>query len=426
MPKVMPTLKRLHGLEAGEVSLVPQGANKKRFLIFKNAEGKMQPHKQLLDLISKADPEVMQRVDERLKQHAAQFGAEPAMDQPAQKPVQKEDMNDVAEENEVRAVAAPLDEQSHAALKAVVRILSPFREKLPAGLVHDVLDAAGFEEAEEPSEATGLYNNAPGANRVGEGYQQPQLGDVMEAKAGGFKAIPAKIEGEEDDVLGEVKKSHLHEAVEKAQCVYKEHLEKLGYRAYPDAEMAMKTKDGEPVMKTKGEPVSKSAGSALDLSKVQPETRQQLELVLKSHKELVQKNADLEKRLQDHEEANRKKEIVQKAATFGNLPLPQDDIVAQLEDARKVSPEAYERVCKSFSLLNEQSKTSALFNEIGSSHPAAGSSSHDAEAKVKAIADGIVQKNANGMTHDQAMEIAWRTPEGQRLYAQYKAGRGGI
>ena len=327
---------------------------------------------------AKIDDEVTKRIEARMKSYGS---------------VNK-DADGGAEEG--------LDQQAHAAVRAIVRILTPWKDKLSPTLIHEVLDDAGFKL---------------------------EGGEGGEEKEGRFMAIPAKINWVEEQGIN---KAHMGEAVDAAEKAYCEHMEKLGYEKYPAVQPVLTNKDGSPVMKTKGEPVSKSAsGGAPDLSGFDPKTRERLEPVLKRAtdiieeqngqiKELVQKNADLAKRLDDRDAADRKKELVAKAANWKNLMMPQDDVVLQLELADKAGKETFERICKSFDAQNVAAGKSNLFRAVGSD---LGGGPSDPEQKLQAMADALVQKSSGGMTAEQAYEKALNSPEGQQLYAEMKAGR---
>lgn len=447
MSKITKGLTRLHSLEAAEVSLVPEGANRRRFLIFKSARGKPmpQPHEEMHQLISKTDPMVMQKVDHMLKSHgsvrkdpAPAPVAAPDKGQPADPPG-----NDGGEPNPGGEHAGGLPEQAHAAVKAIVRIASPFKGQIPPLLMHQILDAAGFELTTGEDGGGEEIEGDPGAIHEGDGH-----------KEAGFQAIPEKIEDEMDDVLKfkvgkakpfgggddeenedgeddegeehEVKKSHMGEAAKAANACYKEHMAKLGYQKYPDAEMAMKVKKGKHVIKEKGEHVSKAAtGTAQNLPTVDAATRRQFELVAKSNKELVEKNAKLEQRIAAGEQREREKEIVAKASTFTHVALAQDEVVAMLKDADKNGKESFERVCKNFDTLNEQGKSSKLFGEFGSNlpHGGSGNSSDNAWMKIEKAAEGHVAKSGTPMSKEAAVEKFLTTTEGQKMYAEYKSGR---
>lgn len=486
--------------------------------------------KEMKEAIAKVNPEIMGRVEDCMKR----YGVEKSEDDYAG--------------NDDAAKDAPLDMQSQAAVKAVVRILAPFKEKLPPLLMHEVLDAAGFEvtapengggdgahgvdddssalgDSDEDIEKTELTtegrkhiaeNNfalsgrrypiqdlAHARNALARSSGKPEEGQVKAAvyrkypalkersekddgddtpsmpaditggsitkddgegggtgygmRPGGedhghheededddmegdereddreekeamFMAIPARVESEDDEPFAgsTVKKGHMHAAAEAATKAFSEHLQKLGYDKYPTAKMGFAREMGDEdknVKKGKGETVAKSNVAA---SPREREAQRKLELVQKAANDKIQ---GLEREILGMKAAERRKEIVAKAAEFTYLGLPSDDVVAQLLDADRLGKESFERVCKSFTALSNQNKTSGLFSEMGSSlSMSAGSNgtSENAWAKIEAGAMGLVQKSAGGgapMSKDQATTAFLQTAEGQRLYAEYKSGR---
>ena len=287
------------------------------------------------------------------------------------------------------------DAQMVAPGKAVARILTPFKGSMPPALAHQIVDVAGFNMGEMGDEDT-----TPGAMRVGDGSQVEKA---------------AKDDGDDDE--DDVSKMG-------GGCVATQ-VDKSG---------------GSPVNK-KGEQVSKSAADtqtndAPDLSGIaDPKTRSAVELVMKSQRELVAKNAaletsnvDLKKSLDDQKAETRKKELVAKAAGWQHLAVPQDDLVAQLVDADKAGKEAFERVEKNFNALNAQAQTGRLFGEIGSNLPRGGGSGPDASyAKMEAAAMGWVQKSGEKCSKEEALSKFLETPEGRKMYAEHQAARpGGI
>lgn len=406
-------LTRLTQPETDEISLVPRGANRRRFLILKKSEEKKvaDPAANLSDMIAKADPSVMSKVDQCIKAHMAKAvpptpvtGATPPQNPPLAVVEPAEGAAGVKKDGPP-AEAPVMDAQAQAAVKAVVRILLPFKDKVSPDLLFEVLDAAGFQLTGQDEEAT----------------EDGGMGDDGEIEMS-FHAIPAMVESEKEDVLDDgVKKSDFHAAVQKANDVYKECMKAAGYEKYPSAEMAKKNSDGKTVA-TKGEQVAKSGTAQPDLSQVDPATRAKVEQIFKSQQELITKNSDLEKRLSDRDAADRRRELVQKASTFTHLGLPQDDLVEQLVVADKAGKEALERVVKSFTTLNEQAKASNLFQEVGSSG-SGGGTGDNAWGKIETLAKGIVQKSTQGLTHAQAVDMVLNSPEGQALYKQHQQSR---
>jgi hypothetical protein len=362
----------------------------------------------LAEKIAKANPATMEKVDHLMKSFKALparvvKGDDKDADDVAKGLGEKDCPGDVAKGD--AEDAAELDPESQAAVRAVVRILAPFADKLDPRMVHQVLDIAGYQVNGEADE----------------GFEQEDVAEDLAEKS--FKAIPEKIESEDDDFLpdSEVKKGDFYAAVDKAHGVYKGHLAKLGYRKYPDAVMAMKTGD-EPT-KEKGEKVTKSANdTSSDLSGLDPKARSAVEAVFKSHKELVAKNAALESTVAGMKSAARQKEIVAKAAEFRHLGIPEADIVAQLTLADKSGAEAFELVAKNFAAMNSQAKQANVFGEMGSS---AGSTSGEGDAygRMQARAKEQVAKSGEKVSDAEAFDRFLRTPEGAEEYKRYVQAR---
>lgn len=361
-------------------------------------------HGKIRDMIAKTSPEIMAKVGE----HLAKYGA-----------VAKDGLDDGGGEQAVETELAGLDEATQAALKAVVRILVPFKDKISPVLLDEVLELAGFagDEGDEMGgeDAVGKLDGVEGEDAVGKGTIIGNPGDVSK----GFRAIPARVESEDEDVLPSgVKKSHFHEAVKSGNTAYNEHLEKLGYEKYPMAEMAQKNHDGQPVEKRKGEQVAKSG---TDLSRVDPKTRAQIDQIFETNKELVAKNASLEARVAAGEAETRRKELVAKASGWTHLGLPQGDVLAQLLLADKAGKESLELVCKNFEAVNAQAKAGGLFGEVGSSQ--AGGGAGDPWAKIEALAGAYVAKASGKVSKADAVSAVLETDEGKKLYAEHQAAR---
>jgi hypothetical protein len=410
MPSVgkTPGKTRLYALDAAEVSIVPKGMNKKKFLVQKSAGGKNvakgnAARDEMLEKIKKVHPEVMQRVQDCMKQYGVAKEAAPEADEPQ---------------------GEPLDEQAQTAVKAVVRILMPFKDKLPGSLMHNVLDAAGFEMTSDGEDDDA--GNGQGGNGVASAAESAESKEAM------FMAIPARVESEDDSPFeegSEVKKGHFHGGVEAAEKAYSEHMQKLGYQKYPTTKMALAREGGADNVSKKGEPVAKSGSHSADLSRVDSEARAKIELVQKSNLELVKKNQELERDILAIKAADRRKEIVAKAGEFKHLGIPQEDAIATMVDADRLGKESFERVCKNFAALSEQNRAGGLFKETGSSASmSAGSngSSEGAWSKIEAAAMGLVQKSAGTgapMSQAQAITAFLATSEGVKLYDEYKTGR---
>lgn len=365
------------------MSLVHEGANKKKFLILKS-------------MISKLDPAIMKNVEKILKEYQAK------------------DTN-----NE-----GPLDEKAQTALKAVVRILTPLKDQLSPMLLHEVLSTAGLQmQAAEEQEG-------------GEGFMHKSNTQSPEP----------------------IKEEHHIEAMKVAKDAFKkkydEHIAKLGYQKYPPAEMQQKDNEGayghpghvveddgqedEQLGHQVGEGKHASMEEGMPmhheekekemmgkihkslLASVPKGSREAFEAIFKERSELVRKTARLEDALRTEIDFRKKKEFVEKAAGFKNLGVATDDLANTLKTLSEKAPDQYEAVEKMLKLADKQA--GGIYKELGSSLPGRGS---DADAKIDAAVNAIVQKSGN-TTYADAYTKFIETPEGQRLYSEYKDQRGGI
>lgn len=387
-------MKRLHSLEPAEVSLVTRGANKRKFLIFKSME------KQMLDLIKNADPKAMAAVEKVLKEYCGttkSTGLAGAAQNPAN------------EQAAPGAATVGPSERAMAALKAAARILTPFKGELEGELLQKVMQAAGMEMSPAAP--------APRAE-----------GGNMETNKGMSSQSPEPI-----------KEEHTVEALKAADEAFKQALAKLGYQKYPegklqmkaaepkiapegkdkaDIEKADKSKQGDPKV---SEQILKADGS-LNLEAVPAEMRAVAEVIFKGQQELVKKNAELTKNLADRDAADAKREVIAKADSYTHVGLPREEIIATLEDARKLGTESYVRICKQFDTLNTQGKSSNIFKEFGSNLEGKSNGAGSWEAIEKA-AQAYVAKSGEKVSKEQAVTNFLETAEGQRMYREHQASR---
>lgn len=391
-------MKKLHDLEPAEVSLVSRGANKRKFLVFKSQKGNS-VNTEILELLKNVDPKVMAKVEKVIKDMST-----PQIPGAANPNAQS---------------TMPSD-RAQAALKAAARILTPFQKELGGELLQKVMQAAGMQ----------MPDGKPGTiegNNMG-----------LENKDTNKSATqsPEKVTDE-----------HSALAMKDAECAYKAALAKLGYQKYSEGKLQMKSLEGADAAdddeeddveksgvakaeKPKGESkvteqVLKADGS-LNLEAIPEAVRPAVEHIFKAQQELVKKNADLTKELEDRKTAEQKREVVAKADSYSHLGIPKEEIVATLEDAKKLGTEAYIRITKQFETLNEQNRTGGLFKEIGSPLSGGTNGAGSWEAIEKA-SQAHVQKSGEKMSKEQAIDAYLNTAEGNRQYAEHQASRkGGI
>lgn len=467
-------MKRLHSLETREVSIVPKGANKKKWLVLKSAIKKNPVGPEDLKKIVGDAPDVMSKVDDVIKAYNEGLGhgirdEEAEVGEDLEKgqlsaegrkhiddknfaipSERKYPIHDVAharnalsrvaqngtpeEKSKVKAAVhrkypelaktekaeycapekgqlaqseaqmqEPLDAKAQASLKAVVRILAPHKDKLDPVLLKSVLDAAGFQLAAGESDG----------------------GEDMATKQGSNRQSPEPVKDEHKIEAMKIGK----EAAKKA---YDQHLEKLGYQKYPEAEMqqkAVNTDPDEPAQDDEQEGLEhnpdkepgmevqhKSVKKSLDLSKLPKEARPAVEQIFKAHQELVEKNESLSKEVEGLRTRELRREFVGKAESMKHLGIEQNKLVDTLIALSRKAPEEFAEIEKALVKGAETIQKSALFSEVGSSLSNNGVPTYE---QMVAAAQTLVQKSGEKVSDAEAFDRFTQTTEGRRMYADY-------
>lgn len=385
-------MKKLYELETDEVSLVPRGANKKKFLVFKSLGGN-----------NDMSTTTTQKRTASVKKDAGDMV--PRKDSAVYK-----DPNQPMQHEAGAAYNAPLSDRAQAALKAMARIAAPHKDELKG------------EHVEMAMKEAGLMHGA------GEG-----------ADAGNKDEIHMNL-AMPMDVSEEHHAAALEKAKKKAMKTYKKKLMKLGYRKYPDEQEAVKAKmpmeeddEDDGVEKSgvakndKGEENVKQTKihKNVELSGFNTDQKRQLTDVFKAYddrvKDLVRKNDELETTLRTRDESEKEREFVAKADSFKHLGIPKEEIVETLRDASKIGAKSYDRIVKQYETLNVQAKSGGLFKELGR----AGSGPTDVEHRLEALVDSVVQKSDGTRTRAEIYADVLESPEGQKIYSEFKNGRTG-
>lgn len=364
--------KHLHDLEAAEVSIVKRGANKRKFLVLKSADGGDSTVKKLMKMLMGADKNAMAKVAKAVE---GMGGTEPG---------------------------AGIDDRAQQALKAVGRILEPFKDQITDDMVDQVLSEIGIQ-----------CDDGGGMGGEEDGTAD---GDVAKAHMEAMKewAIPEKI-----------KSIHHTEAMKSAMGAYKSAVEKLGYAMYPSPQPDMTNKGADGADKggdVEKQAIMKSDGT-LNLEAVPAEVRPAVELIYKA--QVAEKNrADsLAAELKKERDTRREKEFVAKADSFTHFSGDKAKLAKDLMALQDASQAAYDTMISNLELVEKQAKQidQDIFREIGTGR--AGITGGDAYAKIEALADGMVQKSTDGLTRDAAIQKVLGTTEGKKLYAEYKSTR---
>jgi hypothetical protein len=386
-------VQRLHSLDPAEVSLVPRGANKRKFLILKSRDGAVPMTKEELIKSISCEPDTMKRVDKILKDFNDAKGMKPAATPVADN---KQELVPAQKADEQMG-EGPVDEKAQAALKAVVRILTPWKESLSPLLIHEVLDAAGFQMASGKAE-----------------------GEDMGMKQGSATMSPEPV-----------KEEHKIEAMKIAKDAYKAHLAKLGYQKYPTEEVAQKAVNTDPDEPAEDEEqegimhdpagVQKSAVMKSLIAKLPKEARGAVEMIYKGQLEAVEKAANLEKELNGVLRATRRKAMVEKASSFTNLGVGTEELADTLMAIADKSPEQFEKIENVLKSANQQIGKGSLFAEYGSSQGAS-RGSDVSWSQIEATAATYVAKTGEKVTKEQATDKFLETAEGKRMYNEYMNG----
>jgi Family of unknown function (DUF6582) len=379
----------------------------------------MKADNEIMNLINAVDPETMKRVDKVLKSMTKmkKFKGEEGEDKAACKSgdgdmlprkdsaaykmrkmkMKKDDdgdMGDVSmgdhQEMGEGEDDAPLSERAQAAVKAISRIAAPFKDELSHDHIKAALKEVGFH---------------PGAEDMEQDEKDPH-----DEKVHMNWAIPEGVEEE-----------HHSDALDMARKTYKSHLEKMGYRKYPDPSLdetnAMeKSKHGmedDDDDDEEDEEVGKIAKSDFNLSSFPKAQQAQLENIFKSHTELVRKNADLEKELKVERDIRRMKEFENRAREFKHLGVNSTELASVMKSLSESDTKSFEKVERILKAADNQlAQGGGLYGELGSRMSNAEGS---AEAKLEALVDSVVHKSDGSKTKEMIADEVYKTKEGKRL-----------
>lgn len=127
--------------------------------------------------------------------------------------------------------------------------------------------------------------------------------------------------------------------------------------------------------------------------------------------------ATLRKQLDTEIEKRETTEMVELLKAFKHVPFDLEKDVAKFRKMKKADPEGFERIMEVFKAQEDQLNTTNLLQKNYGS-PRGGSAKGSAEAQLKAKADELISKAANGMTEAQAWEKA--SLENPELVKRYR------
>lgn len=163
-------------------------------------------------------------------------------------------------------------------------------------------------------------------------------------------------------------------------------------------------------------PVKKS----LDLSKLDDDSRQQIEAVFKSHDSMIARTSALEEVVKSMRADAAEKEYVAKAAKeYGHLPLEERQLGLMLKSAHDMNPDFAKGFETLLGRMDEMVAKSAMLTTMGAVRKA---NEGGAWAKIDGLAKGMVQKSVEGgnnLSHAQAIDLVLKTEQGAELYREY-------
>lgn len=368
-----------------KVDLVLKGMTKAKKFKAEEGEDKAEKSKSG-DMAPKKDSAAMMKskMDEKMKK--SKMDMEKSKDEKMCKD-DDGDMGDVS----MSADGEPLGEREKAAVKAIARIAAPFKDTLSHEHIQAALKEVGFQDGAE---------DAPQDEK-----------DPHDEQVHMSWAIPEGIEEE-----------HHATGMDMARKSYKDHLEKMGYRKYPDPSNEEtngleKSKHGVDEDDEEDEEEEEHVGKiakSLDLSSFPKAQQEQLHMIFKSNNELVQKNADLEKELKVERDIRKLKEFEDRAKSFKHLGVNSTELATIMKSLSEKDNESFEKVERILRAVNSQMASgSNLYSEIGSR--ISKSDGNSAEAKLDTLVDSVVHKADGSKTKEMIYDEVIQTREGKKL-----------
>ncbi len=168
-------------------------------------------------------------------------------------------------------------------------------------------------------------------------------------------------------------------------------------------------------------------GKSVDLSNLDPVTKAQVEAIYKSHADMATKSGELEAvvkslagEVQGLKDDKLEVKYVAKAAQdFSHLPMGDQALGLMLKSAHEMSPDFAKGFEQLLGRMDGMIQKSAMLTNMGAVTKASEGGAWD---KLQALANGIVQKSAEGgkeMSNQQALDLVLKSDTGKQLYREY-------
>jgi len=343
--------------------------------------------------------------------------------------VQKRDT--IAKANGVAADDAPLglSDRAQAAIKAVARILAPFKDEITDEDL-DALQAAigmaeGIDEQQEHEGEAEPVKDSDAEDKEVELEEKlgkdlhPEEGKPSEDRNQSAPVVAKAADGIAMECPQGVDKEHHDDALLAAKDAYQKHLEEKGYIHKNLEEDAMSK---ESVLKS------------LDLSAFPQPQREQMRTLflntMEEQKKLVLKAKTLEDELRHERDLRLEQEYMATAAEIAPMLAEAErkdfaTILKSLNATDKNAAGKLEAILKSaHAQYADGIQWGGLFSEHGSK--LSGNGTGSAEAKLDALVDSVVMKAAGEKTREQIYKQVLMSPEGKKLWREIENQKNGI
>lgn len=379
----------LSDLDAGEVSLVPKAANKRKFLLMKMEDPSMDE-----EMTTEFDEEIM-------KAELVEALATPLEDEDA---IMKEFLE-----------KGTLSSQALQAVRGMVRLSRGLEGELPGNFM-DML--------------RGMMGATPEAAAAGK-----QAGKAPERDKALDRYTKTKSTKEDEEMAEEVTKEEVvteedpKAAATPTDSVQKEEEVTKAKKAEDDDEEEDDDKKKLPAfLKKKKEKAEKAADDGeLDLDALPENVRTRVQGIFKSQTDLEQRNAEIKKEQEETLTELRKErddrateQAIQKAGIdYPNLPVKAEDLgpIVKLAKAHfsTTQVETFERILKAADTAI--SDTKAFEEAKGETYELSSGSEDSAIGQLRSIAKGYIEKSEDGIT--EAAAFAKAADRNPGLYDQY-------
>lgn len=433
-------MRLLQNIDPDEVSPVRRGANRKRFLFFKDADGEggMELDTELADVLS-----IPAEHEGGLLDAIRKAGGDEAEQRAA-----------IA----IARLAEGFPEVADAVLKAAKKPTADDDDANEGNESSDDADSVGMSKMGTPAggefdlhpdgqlegHGSGAKNkdgSASGAARDGSDTSEEDLdgdgdGDPLNKRT--FSADERRAAASSGAALPDgsfpiQNRSDLANAIQaigrakdrgKAMAHIKARAKALGATSMlPDSWGSGTVNKEEHDMSEGTVPVRKEDGS-LDLSSLAPDAREFWEEEVRKADELKERVEKAEAMARKAEDELRTKEYILKAEGLSHVAPAQDLAPILKEAAEKMDAESFEKLGEILAAAEEKVSKGGLFTEFGSAARGEGSGG-DAWEKIEKMAGELVEKSTD-LSHAQAVTKVLDTEQGKALYSEYLADAIGV